>query len=276
MKSAQSAGLYLVSLNWLLESIEAGKVLAEKDYIFDAAVAPASAPSGPSTTRSNAPAAPRVGTRVSKRTASNLKDMVIESDEEKEKPPIKKTRGAAKGKVVDEVKVVDKMDVDEDEEEEEKPAPKKAGVVKGKKEKVEEKKADPKPVAAKGKAKGKGKAVAKVTPKDDEEEEEEEKEVKKEEVKPKMKTIIKKGKAPVDEFCPNRGRLPLIHSNYSMMHRYLWIFALTDSLHVFVDAAGTVYDATLNQTDIGANNNKFYYCQVCCFRSSIDTKKSLV
>lgn len=241
MKSAQTAGLYLVSLNWLLESIEASKVLAEKDYIFDAAVAPVPASSGPSSSQASATTGPRVGTRVSKRTASNLKDMVIGSEEEKEKPPAKKTRGAAKEKAAE---VADKMDVDE-EEEEEKPAPKKGrATAKGKKAKEEEEKAKDeeekeavknkkikeekpaaKPVAAKGKAKGKGKAVAKVIPKDDEEEkeeEEEEEEEEKEEVKPKMKTITKrKGKAPVDELCPNRGRLPLIHPSYLVMHRYL-------------------------------------------------------
>lgn len=34
-----------------------------------------------------------------------------------------------------------------------------------------------------------------------------------------------------------------------------------------MDGAGVVYDATLNQTDIGNNNNKFYYCQVTDFEA---------
>lgn len=218
MKSAQAAGLYLVSLNWLLESIEADKVLAEKDYIFDAAVAPAPAPSGPSSSQGSATAAPRVGTRVSKRTASNLKDMVINSDDEKDNPPAKKTRAAVKGKPVNKDKDADKMDIDEDEGEE-KPAPKKAGVVaKVKKAKDEEKGADAKPVTAqtKGKGKGKGKAVAKTAPKSEEEDEEE---VEKEEIKPKMKTVIKKGKAPVDELCPGASRHPLLHPE-DMIYSY--------------------------------------------------------
>lgn len=44
--------------------------------------------------------------------------------------------------------------------------------------------------------------------------------------------------------------------------------AIAGSLHVYVDSQGIVYDATLNQTDIGANNNKFYYCQVDFFLPS--------
>jgi poly [ADP-ribose] polymerase len=36
----------------------------------------------------------------------------------------------------------------------------------------------------------------------------------------------------------------------------------TAGFHVYIDDDGTVYDATLNQTNLGANNNKFYICQV--------------
>lgn len=210
MKSAQAAGIYLVSLNWLLESIEADIVLAEKNYIFDAAAAPAApaapAPSGPSSSQASATAAPRVGTRISKRTASNLKDMVIDSDEKKDNPPAKKTRSTAKGKAVDKDKDADKMDID-GEEEEEKPAPKKTkAAAKGKKVKDEEKDADAKLVTAQTKGKGKGKGKA--APKSEDEQEEEEEE---EEVKPNMKTVIKKGKAPVDELCPGAGRHPVLH-----------------------------------------------------------------
>ena len=49
---------------------------------------------------------------------------------------------------------------------------------------------------------------------------------------PQMKTVIVKGKAPVDEHCP-----------------------VASSCHVLQDASG-VWDAMLNQTNIGNNNNK--------------------
>ncbi|RPA93621.1 PARP-domain-containing protein [Choiromyces venosus 120613-1] len=100
----------------------------------------------------------------------------------------------------------------------------------------EESEEETKPAAKKAKAlsvgKSKGKGKAKEEPKDEEEEEEKEK------VK-KMKTVVKKGKAPVDELCPIAGQA-----------------------HVYVDPSGIVYDATLNQANIGNNNNKFYYLQL--------------
>lgn len=52
------------------------------------------------------------------------------------------------------------------------------------------------------------------------------------------------------------------------------ILHFKDLLHVYVDGSGTIYDATLNQTDIVANNNKFYYCQVS-FLCSVQLVKSL-
>ncbi|EAU88494.2 poly(ADP)-ribose polymerase [Coprinopsis cinerea okayama7 len=98
--------------------------------------------------------------------------------------------------------------------------------------------------APKGNAKGKAKprSKAKVVSEDEEMEDvEDEEEEEKEPTPPppKMKTVIRKGKAPVDELCPLAG-----------------------SHHVYVDETGVAWDATLNQTDIGRNNNKFYYCQL--------------
>lgn len=98
---------------------------------------------------------------------------------EPEELPKKRTRGKAAG-----LPPAAKVAVDEESEEEEtKPAAKKAKAM---------------PV---GKGKGKGKGKAKEEPEEDEGEEEKQKI---EEVK-KMKTIVKKGKAPVDEFCPIAG-----------------------------------------------------------------------
>ncbi|TFK29997.1 PARP-domain-containing protein [Coprinopsis marcescibilis] len=116
---------------------------------------------------------------------------------------------------------------------------------------VEEESEEEKPPAKKSKtvatkAKGKGKAKAKEESEDDAMDEDDDDD--KAPVKaatptpppaPKMKTVIKKGKAPVDEVCHLAG-----------------------THHVYVDASGVVWDATLNQTDIGRNNNKFYYCQL--------------
>lgn len=95
---------------------------------------------------------------------------------EPEELPKKRTRGKAAG-----LPPAAKVAVDEESEEETKPAAKKAKAM---------------PVG-----KGKGKGKAKEEPEEDEGEEEKQKI---EEVK-KMKTIVKKGKAPVDEFCPIAG-----------------------------------------------------------------------
>jgi poly [ADP-ribose] polymerase len=52
-----------------------------------------------------------------------------------------------------------------------------------------------------------------------------------------LKTIIVKGKIPVDEYC-----------------------SIKDTVHVYDD--GKPWDACLNQTDIAKNNNKFYNIQL--------------
>ena len=55
---------------------------------------------------------------------------------------------------------------------------------------------------------------------------------------PKLKSVILKGKAPVDEKCPQAS-----------------------SYHVFSDSDG-VWDTMLNQADLKKNNNKFYIIQL--------------
>jgi len=104
----------------------------------------------------------------------------------------------------------------------------------------------PAKAAAKAPAKAKGKAKPKAKIETDDDAEMEDAEDAQADAKddtpppaPQMKTVIKKGKAPVDELCP-----------------------LANTHHVYVDASGAAWDATLNQTDIGRNNNKFYYCQL--------------
>ncbi|KXS13693.1 PARP-domain-containing protein [Gonapodya prolifera JEL478] len=56
---------------------------------------------------------------------------------------------------------------------------------------------------------------------------------------PKMVKAIRKGRAPVDRFC-----------------------GVASQSHVYEAPDGTLYDAMLNQTNISANNNKFYVIQV--------------
>lgn len=144
-------------------------------------------------------------------------------------------------------------DDDEEEEEEEKPkkkaAPKKAPAAK---------KAPAKKEPAKKAAASKRKKPA--ADDDDEEEEEEEDEPPKKAAKKSassgpssasadssksassapvaLKTVVVKGAAPVDEYCP-------MHS----------------SAHVFTEGSD-VYDCMLNQTNIGMNNNKYYVIQL--------------
>ncbi len=79
------------------------------------------------------------------------------------------------------------------------------------------------------KAKKKPAAAAKANEDDDEEADSPEK---------KLKSVVKKGKAPVDSLCPIAG-----------------------SHHVFFDDDG-IWDCMLNQTNIQNNNNKYYLIQL--------------
>jgi poly [ADP-ribose] polymerase len=116
---------------------------------------------------------------------------------------------------------------------------------------------DQNPPAKKAKADAKGKGKAKQEPEKDETKNAED-DKKKEE--PKIKTIVKKGKAPVDELCPVARKTSF--SSFLGLLPYSPIFCSLGTAHVYVDSAGCIYDATLNQANIGFNNNKFYYCQV--------------
>jgi len=58
------------------------------------------------------------------------------------------------------------------------------------------------------------------------------------EEKPRMKSVIKKGLAPVDDNCPHK-----------------------DSYHVYVEGSD-IWDVMLNQTNIQNNNNKYYLIQL--------------
>ena len=88
--------------------------------------------------------------------------------------------------------------------------------------------------APKASSKAKGKRSGKRSVADDDNDEDEE-----EDAKPVMKSIVVKGKAPVDDKCGKAA-----------------------NCHVYVDGDGVVWDAMLNQTNIQNNNNKFYLIQL--------------
>ena len=102
-------------------------------------------------------------------------------------------------------------------------------------------KADNKRRAGKGKRKTRAEDEEKEESEAEEEKEEEEEEEEEEDVAApaakRLKTVLVKGRAPVDDCCP-----------------------VAAQCHVLDDASG-VYDAALNQTSIGANANKFYLIQ---------------
>lgn len=199
VRSAQAAGIHVVSLDWLLESIESKRALAETGYFFGSIQpAPTTTTVAGKSADDSGPAPPR---RMSKRTASNLKDMVKNEDQEEEKPAPKKTKGS-KSKNED-------QDVDMED------APPKAAdgvkTVKEEDEKDTKDAAKPEEKKTKASTKGKGKAKKEPTPQP-------------EEVKPKMKTVIKKGKAPVDEYCPIASMFPSFFLGLSNKAHLLTIF----------------------------------------------------
>ncbi len=107
----------------------------------------------------------------------------------------------------------------------------------------EEEEDAPAPAKRGRKAKGKGKAKAKKI----KEEGEEDNDDAEEEEGAKMKSVVLKGKVPVDEHCP-----------------------VKDKCHVLDEGGEDVWDCMLNQTNIQNNNNKFYLIQVI----KEDTKKT--
>ena len=57
---------------------------------------------------------------------------------------------------------------------------------------------------------------------------------------------------PVDEGC-NLGCKQLVNHSFIVVLTYQ-----QDSHHVYIDPDGTIYDAALNQTNVGNNNNKVW------------------
>ena len=130
-------------------------------------------------------------------------------------PGKRTSKRSAASKAQEKIKKAEEEDMDQDleqEEEEDAPAPAKRG----------------------RKAKGKGKAKAKKI-----KEEEEDNDDAEEDEGAKMKSVVLKGKAPVDEHCP-----------------------VKDKCHVLDEGGDDVWDCMLNQTNIQNNNNKFYLIQV--------------
>eukprot|EP00743_Colponemidia_sp_Colp-15_P000403 GILK01000464.1.p1 GENE.GILK01000464.1~~GILK01000464.1.p1 ORF type:complete len:683 (-),score=164.39 GILK01000464.1:174-2183(-) len=155
----------------------------------------------------------------------------VNEEDQEEKPATKSKKGA---------KAADGMDVEE--EEKKQPVARKGRAKKAEPEPVEDEEEEEKkkPAARKGRAK-KAEPV-----KEEEEEEKPAKKTKKgakasddiEEEESKMVSVIKKGAAVVDSECP-----------------------VASKVHVYCQG-NDVFDANLNQTNVKANNNKFYRIQV--------------
>ncbi|KAA8912459.1 poly polymerase catalytic domain-containing protein [Sphaerosporella brunnea] len=252
VKQAQEKNIHIVTYAWLEKSIDNGVLEPEKEYAID----PEEAAAAASQTMANSGV---------KRPAEDEADDKIDAAEEPE--PASKKAKATDGTARPKRSAAKQAKEDRKEEEEEDKAPPAARPKRGAKKAVapvKDKEAEEeKPIAKTAKGRGRAKA-AKNEEKDEAKEEDEEKEAEEEKPKAKatrgkgkakakaeeepeeekeeevkMKTVVKKGKAPVDE-CSG----------------------LQNSHHVYVDEQGVAWDATLNQTNIGANNNKFYYIQL--------------
>eukprot|EP01017_Pseudomicrothorax_dubius_P046066 TRINITY_DN8068_c0_g1_i1.p1 TRINITY_DN8068_c0_g1~~TRINITY_DN8068_c0_g1_i1.p1 ORF type:complete len:690 (+),score=247.15 TRINITY_DN8068_c0_g1_i1:45-2114(+) len=188
-----------------------------------------------------------------KKRGKSSSRMVIEDDEdeeeeeeseEEEKPskkskkaPAKKSNGKKKKKKKESEEEEDEEEDEEESEEEVKPkkgskAAAKKGASKKKKEEDEEEKDDENSKSKKAPAKkeaAKKEAAKKESAKEEKKDGAEE---------TKMVKAVQKGKAVVDQFYPQK-----------------------DKFHVYYTNA-KVYDATLNQSNVQANNNKFYIVQV--------------
>ncbi|KAF5021335.1 hypothetical protein F66182_6635 [Fusarium sp. NRRL 66182] len=226
--AAQTKGLPLVNPSWIIDTDEKDTKLSADDYIWS------SAPKTNGTAKATAN-----GTKSKKRSSPAVDE---EEEEEEEKPKTKRARSTSaapqskakpkttkKGtKAKDEVK-----EEPEEEEEEEQPQTK-----------------------AKPKTTKKGAKAVKDEPEDDEEEPKAKAKATKEdskakaaepEKKPEEEKIVAEGQfmkkkdvaIPLDEYCT----LP------------------TYSVYVDPDS-GLIYDASLNQSNSSANNNKFYRIQV--------------
>ncbi|KAK6505092.1 hypothetical protein TWF481_007014 [Arthrobotrys musiformis] len=232
--NASANGIPIVTISWLEDSVKKGKKQAEGKYDPSK---PAKASLSKASTSKAAAAAPAAAPRATGTRAPSARAAAAaaQSSQTAAAAPASQTTtitGKKRGR-----KAADDDDEDEDEE-------------------------DKKPVKGKGKAKAvdtkaKGKAKAPAAKKrkakkdeDDDEEmddEEEEKEDEEEDADPvedddeAAERERQKGyKAPVDEMCGLR---------YS-------------GFEVYEDSDSLKYDASLNQTNIGNNNNKFYILQL--------------
>ncbi|KAF4969972.1 hypothetical protein FSARC_2874 [Fusarium sarcochroum] len=237
--AAQTKGLPLVNPSWVIDTDSKGEKLSADDYSWSSA----------SKTNGTAKAATN-GTKSKKRASPPVDD----SEDEESLPRTKRARSTG-GKPPVKVYVgtskkgakakADAEDEPEEEDEEEQPKSKakpKAAAKRGSKAKAavkdesEEEDEEEQPKAkAKSKAAAKKGSKAKAAVKDEPEEKPEE-----EKVVAEGQFIKKKDVAiPLDEHCT----LP--------------------TYQVYVDPdSGLIYDASLNQTNSSANNNKFYRVQL--------------
>ncbi|KAF3914849.1 hypothetical protein ABW20_dc0104607 [Dactylellina cionopaga] len=223
VNTAIANGLPILSIGWLQDSIDKKKKQAEGKYNL---AKPAPAP---------APAKATKATKATTSKASSSKAAAPAPAPASQTATItgrKRGRKAAADNADD-----DEDDAEEEEEEDKKPA---KGKGKGKAKAVETKAKAPAAKKRKGKAKK------------EEEEEEEDEDEEMEDLDEEDEELIvtdsqveererQKGyKAPVDDVCP------LKRSAYE----------------VYEDADNLKFDASLNQTNIGNNNNKFYILQL--------------
>lgn len=179
IKQAQENKIPIVSIDWLLQSLEKVAQQPESDYPVSAADASQAGPSQGEKRAAHPDAKdddqePEPAVKKAKAVDGTARP---KRGAKKEPEPVKDGGAKKDEKKDDKDEKGDEENADKDEEEEEKPAAKK------------KKKAAP----AKGKAKAK-----KQTKKDEDEQKNDDQEEKEAEDTPVMKTVIKKGKAPVD------------------------------------------------------------------------------
>ncbi|KAF3296792.1 hypothetical protein TWF132_009302 [Orbilia oligospora] len=226
--NASANGIPIVTISWLEDSVKKGKKQAESKY--DPSKVTKASTSKASTSKAAAAAA-AVAPKATGTRAPSARAAAAASQASQTSAPASQTAtisGKKRGRKA--------ADDDEEEEEDAKPA-------KGKgKAKATDTKTNAKAPAAK-------KRKAKKEESEDEEmdEEEEEEDEEEEDTKPVVddeeaaERERQKGyKAPVDEMCGLR------YSGYQ----------------VYEDSDHVKYDASLNQTNIGNNNNKFYVLQL--------------
>ena len=218
VNQAIDTNLHLVSIDWLLKSVDAGGKEPEADYALDA-TAVGSQPSGTKRAAKDDVEEEDPASKKAKAVdgTARPKRGKVTAPVPADGPPAATTRPRGEKSATPAPALKEEDDGDEDKKKVAvgKARPKKAvnPPTPVKEEEGEEEQPVPKKIPVKGKGKGKAKAKA------EKEEEEEEVVV--------MKTVVKKGKAPVDELS-----------------------GLANSHHVYVDGSGTAWDATLNQTNV--------------------------